>query len=248
MTKNLQYGSHSVSVYDSREVLSSAAAAFIYADTQKRLKEQERYFLALSGGSTPRALYSELAADYANKISWSDLEIYFGDERYVPHDHQQSNYRMADETLLSHIAIPEEQIHPTPTDCGDIDECTARYIASLSHLPQRGHAPCFDLVLLGMGDDGHTASLFPGSRPLLEVHQPAASAYIEKHGSWRITLTYPVLNAARRLLVLVTGKNKAPILKAVLTDPECDYPIAGIHNPGGILWFIDSDAAEELLE
>jgi 6-phosphogluconolactonase len=246
MTTELQFGMHKVLVFDSAESISTAAAEFISNKIKKVLQQQKRFFLSLSGGSTPAILYKLLADNYGDVISWQQLEIFFGDERFVPHDHKDSNYRMAFETLLGNVSVPPEQIHGIPTDCDDIHDCVRRYSETLAILPQVHDTPCFDLVLLGMGDDGHTASLFPGTDILSEQQNPVGCVYVEKFNSWRISLTYPVLNVAKQLLVMVTGENKAIVFNEIMTGESTNYPVAKISNQQEMLWFVDSAAASRL--
>jgi len=246
MTTELQFGTHKVLVFDSAEAIGAAAAEFISNRIKKVVLQQNRFFLSLSGGSTPAILYKLLANNYGDVISWQQLEIFFGDERFVPHDHKDSNYRMAFETLLSNVSVPSKQVHGIPTDCDDIHDCVRRYSETLAIMPQVHDTPCFDLVLLGMGDDGHTASLFPGTDILSEQQKPVGAVYVEKFKSWRISLTYPVLNAAKQLLVMVTGENKAIVFSEIMTGENTDYPIAKISKQQEMLWFVDAAAASRL--
>ena len=246
MMQVLQYGQHNVVVMSSREELSAAVADFISQQIARSLQRANNYYLALSGGSTPADLYSCLARDYMTQIDWAKMQIYFGDERFVAHDHDDSNYRMACETLLSKVAIPAENVHAMPTDCPHIDDCVQRYVQDLADIPTSDGLPMFDLILLGMGDDGHTASLFPGTAILDEKDSSVGSVYVEKFNSWRISLTYPVLNMAKQLLVLVAGTSKATVLRDIMHGDNEDYPIARINNSNGMLWFVDNDAASEL--
>lgn len=246
MTASFQFGQHEIVVLPSRAMLSTAVANYLCADIAARLEQAEHYFLALSGGATPADLYGRLASDYATQIDWQKMQIYFGDERYVPHEHVDSNYRMAWQNLLSKVPVPENQVHAIPTDCSQIEDCVRNYCDTLMQLPLSNAMPMFDLILLGMGDDGHTASLFPATDILAEQASPAGSVYIEKFASWRISLTYPVLNAARQLLVLVSGRNKAGVLRDIMHGNVDDYPVAQIKNPNGVLWYVDQEAAGEL--
>jgi 6-phosphogluconolactonase len=248
MTKLLKFGHHEVIVLPSRDALSMAVAQFMCRHVASTLQQAKNYFLSLSGGSTPADLYSCLASEYATKIDWQKMQIYFGDERYVPHDHTDSNYQMAWQTMLSKVAIPGEQVHAIPTDCTCIDDCVQHYTDTLALMPSVHSIPVFDMILLGMGDDGHTASLFPGTDILAEQARPVASVFVEKFDSWRISLTYPVLNAARQLLVLVSGDNKAQVLQEIMLEQRDDYPVARIKNPSGVLWYVDRDAAKGLID
>ena len=248
MTQSLKFGHHEVIVMPSRAALSTAVAQFMCSHIASTLQQAENYFLSLSGGSTPADLYSCLASEYATKIDWQKIQVYFGDERYVPHDHADSNYQMAWQTMLSKVAIPREQVHAIPTDCARIDDCVQHYTDKLALMPGVHSIPVFDMILLGMGDDGHTASLFPGTDILTEYASPVGSVFVEKFDSWRISLTYPVLNVARQLLVLVSGESKAQVLREIMLEQRDDYPVARIKNPGGVLWYVDHDAATGLID
>ncbi|HED17084.1 MAG TPA: 6-phosphogluconolactonase [Gammaproteobacteria bacterium] len=210
-----------------------------------------QFHVALSGGSTPARLYSALVTHVsAQTINWHMVHIYFGDERMVPTDHPDSNYRMARQTLLDHIAIPAANIHPIPTDCDDFEECAQRYADTLMTqlVSTKAGVPIFDLILLGIGPDGHTASLFPGTPILLEYKRPVAAVYLADKSSWRISLTYPVLNHARHLLILVSGASKQQVVYDLFgqnTDKH-DYPVANLHPTGSVEWLIDAEAAQKL--
>lgn len=194
--------------------------------------------LALSGGSTPRALYARLAG---RDLPWERLRLFLGDERAVPPDHPDSNYRMVRETLLAGAPLAPEQVHRWETERGPEGAAEA-YEATLAR-EFGGFPPRFDLVLLGMGDDGHTASLFPGT-PALEVLDRSTAAN-PPGGSrgWRLTLTFPVLNAARRVLFLVAGASKTPALRTVLAGG--DLPAARVRGTEDTLFLVDRAAWPE---
>lgn len=202
-----------------------------------------RFRLALSGGSTPRFLYRLLASDRV-RIDWTRLELFWGDERFVPHDHPDSNYRMAREELLSRVEIPPTQIHPIPTDT-DPDDCAHRYEATLKSVygatqfdPSR---PLFDAVLLGLGSDGHTASLLPG-QPVLEERSRWAAAVLKGRDEPRITLTYPAIESSRAVVFLVTGADKRDAV-ACTRNGDARLPAARLRPHGETIWFLDSQAA-----
>lgn len=230
------------------DALSKAAAARIVQLAKSAIREHGAFNLALSGGSTPVHLHQVLASPSCQEqISWQSVHIYFGDERNVPHDHPDSNYRMAQETLLSKVPVPSSQVHAIPTGCEQMQECAQTYASQLVDLPQHDGIPCFDLILLGMGDDGHTASLFPDT-PILDEHGvPVAAVYVPKLNTWRVSLTYPVLAQARAIMVLVSGATKAQVLYEVFNKPDRHYPIQRIHN-AHIEWYVDEAAAERLIE
>ena len=207
-----------------------------------------RFAVALSGGSTPAALYRLLASPgFRERVDWSRVHFFWGDERCVPPDHPDSNFRMTRETLLDAIQAPSENIHRI---VGELEPAAAAagYEAELQRF-FGAQPPRFDLVLLGLGEDGHTASLFPNSPALEEQQRPAAAVYVEKLRSHRVTLTLPVLNAAAQVVFLVSGANKAEIVKEILRpdrDPSL-FPAARIQPSNGIVtWLISEDAATAL--
>jgi 6-phosphogluconolactonase len=203
--------------------------------------------IALSGGETPRLLYQELASpEYRDRIEWRRVELFWGDERFVPHTDERSNYRMARETLLAHAPVLIDHVHPIPTE-GDPEGAARRYETMLKSVygadTLAATEPLFDLVLLGLGTDGHTASLFPGSPNLQERARwvmPASHA-----GEPRITLTYPALESSTAVLFLVAGAEKAHAVRGVLAGDE-NLPAARLRPQGQIIWFLDEAAAREL--
>ncbi|HBP86532.1 MAG TPA: 6-phosphogluconolactonase [Nitrospirales bacterium] len=204
--------------------------------------------VALAGGSTPRGLYRLLTGDpYRTQVSWNHLRIFWGDERTVPPDHEESNFRMAEEALLSHMPIPSNQVFRIEGEL-PAGEAAARYEAVLREQfgLSSGEVPRFDLILLGMGPDGHTASLFPGTSAVAESQKLVAAPWVEKLHTHRVTLTPPVLNAAKHVVFLVGGGDKAPALQAVLEGPAdpARYP-AQVVNPsaGHLVWLVNQDAA-----
>ena len=213
------------------------------------------FTIALSGGSTPRRLHVLMAGDPAvrNRLPWGQLHFFWGDERHVPPDHPRSNYRMAQETLLSLASVPAENIHRIPSEETNAIRAAEKYEQELKTFfsLQAGQLPRFDCVLLGMGSDGHTASLFPGSEALHESKRLVAANWVEKIKAYRITLTVPVLNHADLVVFLVSGAEKAEALKQVLHgdyQPE-RFPAQLIRpDPGKLLWIVDRAAASGLLD
>lgn len=211
------------------------------------IRDRGRATLMLAGGSTPRPIYETLAA--LDGVDWARVELFWGDERHVPPDDPRSNFRLARESLLAPLGLESasETVHPIPTGDDPLTDA-ARYERLLRDRFRVGPTavPRFDVVLLGMGDDGHTASLFPGSPGLDEVerlviHNPADTP------EPRITVTYPLLDQARSLIVLVRGADKAERLREVLTEPGHGYPIQRLSpHEGELLWLVDHDAAAGL--
>lgn len=223
--------------------LTWAAAEYMVA----LAANQERFTIALAGGATPRALYQLLAADpFATALDWSRVHLFWGDERCVPPDHPDSNYRMLSETLIGRVPLPTGNIHRI---LGELEPSKGAYDYEKSMADFFENRPQFDLVLLGMGDDGHTASLFPYTSALAETSRWAVATEVNNAIRWRITLTLPVLNTARRVLFLVSGSGKAARLRDVLQGPlDPQRMPAQLIQPlsGEILWMVDAAAAELL--
>ena len=233
-------------IYKDAGELSDAAAAWITEKIQQTLKEKEFFTLALSGGETPKKLYQKLAVDpYRNKIEWNKVHIFWGDERVVPPDDERGNAKMAFKNLLNKVTIPAEQIHRINTET-DPEE-SAKVYEKVLHKYFDRRPTTFDLVLLGMGDDGHILSLFPDSKHLADKMSWVV-ADKEQKGMKRITLLPSVVNRSAAIAFLVTGENKATVLKEVLQGSASNkYPAQLIQPANGeLFWFID-EAAGKLL-
>ncbi|MBS3733327.1 MAG: 6-phosphogluconolactonase [Phycisphaerae bacterium] len=209
-------------------------------------------WLALAGGTTPRSLYRTLAdRALAEDLPWSRAEFFFTDERDVPHDDVDSNYGMAQRLLLDHVPVPGHQVHPMPADAPDLAAAAAEYEQTLRrHVPPGPNGlPQFDVVLLGMGADGHVASLFPDLNVLNERERLVAADFIPQLGRNRMTLTFPVINAARNVILLVTGEDKADAVAGVLSDDALSrrrFPASGVGPVGGGLYVaVDAPAARK---
>lgn len=229
------------------ETLADAAAHRILDTAAAAVAAHGRFIIALSGGATPRDTYMRLATPpHSEGMPWAQTFVFFGDERCVPPDHSASNYHMAAETLLGKVAIPPAQVFPMPGDAEDTDVAAAEYGRTLAREfgTRRGQMPRFDLILLGMGLDGHTGSLFPGSPVLKEIFRPVVAVHAAAAAiPHRLTFTLPVLNAAALVMFLVSGREKAKTVKAVLGDGAL-LP-AGLVRPttGGLVWMVDRAAA-----
>jgi len=216
---------------------------------QTAIAARGAFHVALSGGSTPRQLYERLAApDYASRIEWQRTFIYFGDERAVAPDDAQSNYRMAQEALLAHVNIPPAHVFRITAERADLKQAALDYAQLLeTMLPQApGGMPQFDLLLLGMGDDGHVASLFPGTQALRESEQLAMPVHVARLDSWRVSLTFPVINHARHVILMACGTSKAAIVRRALREPPGaePLPVQRVKPVGGALeWRLDQAAA-----
>ncbi len=243
------------------EVLADATAVarrageYVARRADEAVRQRGRFTIALSGGSTPRTLYELLASPAAAALgpalAWERLEVFWGDERYVPSDHPDSNYRMTREAMLGRVPIPHDHVHPIPTDLADPQDAAASYEQTLRRVFQltEGGLPRFDLVLLGLGPDAHTASLFPGSAALQDQGRLVVANWIEKFHSFRITMTAPVLNHAACVLFLVSGSEKTVALREVWYGPRDPqhFPAQLIHPESGeLVWLIDRAAQDGL--
>ena len=238
-----------VTILEDAEAVARAAAERFAELAQQSIGERGRFAVALSGGSTPRRAYELLAGeDYRGRVDWPKVHVFFGDERMVPADSAESNYRMASEELLSRVPVPPENIHRI-NGLGDALANARLYEDELRTFFNDALWPSFDLVLLGMGDDGHTASLFPGTLALDEQAAWVAANWVEKLNAYRVTLTAPAINRAAHVLFLVTGANKAGPLAEVLKG-ELEpgrLPSQLIRPPDGSLeWLVDKAAAARL--
>lgn len=243
-----------VKVWPDALALYRAAADEFTRVARAAIAARGRFSVALAGGNTPRGAYSLLAEDDAAKpaerLPWGKVHFFFGDERQVPPSHPDSNYRMAQEALFSRLAVPEANIHRIEAELS-AQEAANHYqeLLRASFALPPGEIPRFDLVLLGMGPDGHTASLFPGSQALGENTHLVAANWVEKFKVFRITLTFPVLNHAAEVMFLVSGTDKAGMLRRVLQgDPSgATYPAQRVRPEAGrLLWYADQAAAARL--
>jgi 6-phosphogluconolactonase len=231
--------------------LFQAAAEEVLRAAAEAIAQRGRFSIALSGGSTPRNLYTLIAANASGSLPWDRMFFFWGDERHVPLNDPDSNYRMAKETLLSKVPIPPANIFPVPTENPDASAAAQAYEDTLRKFfaLSPGEFPRFDLILLGMGPDGHTASLFPETAALQEKSRLVVANWVEKMKTSRITFTLPVLNAARCVAFLVSGADKAAVLHEVLEGdaPGEKYPSKLVRpTDGKLIWFVDRAAASEL--
>jgi 6-phosphogluconolactonase len=237
-----------VVVRPSLEALSREAASRFQRLAAESIASTGRFSVALSGGSTPRALYHLLGEPPLREaIDWPRVHLFWGDERFVPADHPDSNYRLAQEAFISKAPIPPANVHRFPTESGDPETAAAQYEETLRRFFTQ--TPHLDLVLLGLGADGHTASLFPGSPALDEGGRLVVAAYVRKLDAWRLTLTPPVLRGARHVVFLVSGSDKASILREVLEGPYDPHRLpAQLVRPekGDLTWLADEAAASLL--
>jgi 6-phosphogluconolactonase len=237
-----------IEIFPSPAEMTRAAANLFAARAAEAVCARGRFTAALSGGKTPVAIYTLLAkATYVSQIPWTRVHLFWGDERCVPPDHVDSNYRLVRELLLDHVPIPPANVHRMPGEMDPV-EGAARYEEKLREFfaPHGGGFPVFDLFLLGLGEDGHTASLFPGTRAIRESARWVAGHYVDAQKGWRITFTPPVINAARTVVFIVSGAGKAAVVKELLEGPlRPDTLPAQIVRPAGgdLVWMLDREAA-----
>jgi 6-phosphogluconolactonase len=237
-----------IRVFPDPESLSREAAALFVRQARLSVARQGRFAVALSGGSTPRRLYEILAGPpFRDEVAWDKIHVFWGDERCVPADDRRSNARMAREALLDHVSVPPDQIHPMI--CLEKPAESAKQYRDLLHDFFSGGPPAFDLILLGLGENGHTAALFPQTEILKDQTAWTASIYLKEQEMHRVTLMPAIINRARLVVFLVSGDTKASVLKAVLTEPDDPFRLpAQLVRPriGEIIWLTDKAAAARL--
>jgi len=232
--------------------LFDAAAEEVVRATNEAVTHRRRFTIALSGGSTPKSLYNLLATNARATLPWDRMFFFWSDERHVPPTDPDSNYRMANEAMLAKIPVAAANIFRVPAENPDADAAAQAYEQTMQKFFELkpGEFPRFDLILLGLGPDGHTASLFPETAGLNEKSRLVIANWVEKFKTSRITFTSPVLNAARNVAFLVSGTDKAPALHAVLEDeaaPANRYPAKLVRpSDGKLAWFVDRAAASQL--
>jgi 6-phosphogluconolactonase len=241
-----------IRIFHDLESLSRAAAVRFTELARERVQQGKVFSAALSGGSTPRTFLEILAnPEFSQRIQWESVHLFQVDERCVPPDHLQSNFRMIQGSLLRPVPSAAGNFHRMKAELADRDAASAEYESEIREIlsPAKDYLPSFDLIFLGLGPDGHTASLFPGSAALAESNKWVCPNYVEKLQMHRLTLTYPVLNAAREIIFLVAGSGKAEILRCLLEgqrNPE-KLPAQGIQPAeGGVTWYLDREAAHLL--
>jgi 6-phosphogluconolactonase len=239
-----------IAIYPDTDILSHEAAQYVVRIATESVKSHGRFTIALSGGTTPRKLYGLLGGEpYRSQIDWKLVHIFWSDERCVPPDSEESNYHLAHEVLLSKISIPAVQVHRMPADMPDRNAAAREYEDEMRRVFGTDGIPNFDLIQLGMGPEGHTASLFPHQAALHEQQRLVMPVSVPKPPPDRLTFTPPLLNAARNVLFLVTGSDKAEALHAVLEGPHNpdEYPAQIVRPPNGeVTWMVDTAAAAKL--
>ena len=239
-----------IAIYPNIDILSHEAAQYIIRIATESITTHGRFTIALSGGTTPRKLYGLLGSEpYRSQIDWTLVHIFWSDERCVPPNSEESNYHLAHEVLLSKISIPAVQVHRMPADMPDRNAASQEYENEMRRVFETDGIPNFDLIQLGMGPEAHTASLFPHQAALHEQQRLVVPVSVPKPPPDRLTFTPPLLNAARNVLFLVAGSDKADALHAVLEGPynPDEYPAQIVRPPDGeVSWMVDTAAAAKL--
>jgi 6-phosphogluconolactonase len=248
-------GTDEVEVLPGADALMETAAERLVGRASAAIRASGRFVLALAGGSTPRGLYQLLASPrHAQRIEWAHVHVFWGDERCVPPDDPASNYRMAREALLDRVPVPPSNVHRIHAEdrpaaaAAAYEEDLRRVFSTPDGPPREAPGACFDLILLGMGDNGHTASLFPGLTAVRESRRWVLAEYVSEVSMWRVTLTPPVINAAADVLFVVSGSAKAPMLHQVLEGPRRPdaLPAQAIVPRAGATWLVDAAAGADL--
>jgi 6-phosphogluconolactonase len=230
-------------VFPDAAALNAAATLEALAIATAAIAERGHCSIVLSGGRTPEQMYRLWASNYRDAFPWEHIHLFWGDERYVPPTHPRSNYRMVREALLDHVSIPPRNVHAMPTDFPLADDAAREAESALRHI-FGGDDPEFDLVFLGIGGEGHTASLFPDSPALAERERWVVAVNVPADPPLRLTMTLPVLNASRNVFFIVTGSNKVEILGALRAESAATrYPAAMVRPAGRLVWFLDAAAA-----
>jgi len=246
---------HEMQIVKDAEAVSRTAAEILVSQIPETVEDKGSFAIALSGGSTPKRLFSLLANEpsFREAVPWDKVHFFWGDERHVPPEHQESNYRMARDAMLSRVPVPAANVHRIKSEIPDASKVAEEYEEELRNFfnLEPGEWPRFDCVLLGMGPDGHTASLFPGAQALDERERLVIENWVEKFKAYRITLTAAALNNADAMIFLVSGEEKAPSLREVLEGNEQpDRLPAQLIRPthGNLLWLVDRAAASGLTQ
>lgn len=232
-----------VKIFKSISELHKNASGYICATIRHFINRRGKCTFVLSGGSTPKKLYDEINTNFKDSIEWIKVFFFWGDERCVPPENNDSNYRMAQEHLLSKLPVLKENIFRIKGEKPP-EEAASLYDAEIREFFGHTPLPSFDIVLMGIGTDGHTASLFPGSYVLDIKDKLAAHVYSEKLKSWRVTLTLPVINNSKNILIIAEGKEKSEIINKIFNEKDAGLPAQQINASNGKLtWFIDTNAA-----
>jgi 6-phosphogluconolactonase len=238
-----------IEIFANSQELARGGAEYFVARSGEAVAQKGFFTVALSGGSTPKTLFQLLAnpeEPFHAQVPWARTQFFWSDERHVPPDDPESNFRMAHEAMLAHVPVPESNIHRVHGENPDANAAATEYEQTILQLTKQT-LPQLDLILLGLGPDGHTASIFPGSEVLHETKRLVAAPWVQKFNTYRITMTLPLLNNAASVLFLINGAEKAEIVKEVIEGPK-QYPAQAVQpTHGQLLWMLDKDAASFLI-
>lgn len=244
------HSSTNLHIFPDEDSFYQAAADFWIQHASQSISAHGYFFVALSGGRTPAGVYNLLTkSPWRDQIDWTKVVFFLGDERFVSRVDGQSNYKMIMETLIRELPVDVANVRLMYKNHNNATEMASDYAQSIrGSLPScDNEIPVFDLIMLGMGSDGHTASLFPDTDILVEDKEPVAAVYVEKLDSWRVSITYPVINQARHIMVLVSGEDKVDTLSHIFQqNAQQQYPIQKIKPVGDMHWFVDQAAAQKL--
>jgi 6-phosphogluconolactonase len=234
-----------VKIFRNREELFVDAAGYICASVKHFINKFNRSTMVLSGGNTPKRLYDEISSNYKDLVDWSNVYFFWGDERCVPPENDESNYKMAKKHLLSKLPVPAANIFRIRGE-DKPEKAAIDYEDIVKNYFDVNKTLSFDNLLLGVGEDGHTASLFPGKKVLDVYDRYTSEVYSERLKSWRETLTFPIINKSKNIFFIAVGKEKSGIIKKVFTDKDRKLPVQKIYpSDGKLIWFLDEEAAGE---
>jgi 6-phosphogluconolactonase len=252
VTQPSYFATSSIVVSPDQESLNRKAAEYLVGAAREAIEARGRFAIALAGGSTPKPLYEMLASpSWRTQIDWGNVHVFWGDERLVPADHPDSNYRMVNAALLSKVPVVASNVHRVPTERGDPDAVAAAYEKTIlqDFNASAGEIPRFDVSVLGLGANGHTASLFPHTKSLTENRKLVMAEFVQELDQYRVTMTLPLINHSRNIVFLVSGAGKASVVKEVIGGPSDPQRLpAQLIRPddGTLVWMLDKAAAAEL--
>jgi len=241
--------STNIRVHENREKLGYAAAEKFIELANTYIRQNNRFTVALSGGSTPKILFEILAEHFQESVDWGKILFFWSDERFVPPDHIDSNAGMALKYLINPLKINRKNVHLVPTETNPPQQSAALYEKTIRDtFASPADTPKFDLILLGLGDDGHTASLFPATNALQEKQKLVAANWVPKFNTWRITFTFSLLNSAKNIIFMISGENKAIVIEEIMNRSK-DHPAAKVRPvKGELLWMLDREAGKLLAQ
>jgi len=241
--------STNIRIHENREKLGFAAAEKFIELANNYIRQNNRFTVALSGGSTPQILFEILSEHFRESVDWGKILFFWSDERFVPPEHIDSNAGMARQYLITPLKINSKNVHIVPTESNKPQQAAELYEKTIRDtFACPADMPKFDLILLGLGDDGHTASLFPGTGALREQQKLVTANWVPKFNTWRVTFTFSLLNSAKNIIFIISGENKATVIEEIMNRSK-DYPAAKIRPvKGELLWMLDRKAGKLLAQ